>query len=173
MSRHPVPGDPASIARLATATTSAARSVGALVADPLVLPPDTGVSRRVERHLSSRLTSLHAAAALVARELDTVGTALQHHSQALATAIADLRSLRERGEQAGLALVDGRWQPGWGITGAVDRDDGDEREALTAQWQHAHDALVRTATRRRAELGRLLDESRARMAAEAITVRLG
>jgi hypothetical protein len=168
------PGDPGSIARLATAAGVVQRRLAAL--DPPKPPVTDDLPRRldrVHRELDRQRCSLDRARTTAAAELGTVGEALRTHADELSTTHASLRAVLDRAAARGLVLEDRHLRPEPGIRGTVDVqhevDLDDELSLLEAQLQ----SLIRDAARRRTRLEDVLRGSMTRVAEESARLRRG
>ena len=106
------PGDPGSIARLATAAGVVQRRLAAL--DPPKPPVTDDLPRRldrVHRELDRQRCSLDRARTTAAAELGTVGEALRTHADELSTTHASLRAVLDRAAARGLVLEDRHLRP--------------------------------------------------------------
>lgn len=181
VTRDAVPGDPGSLARLASALQTASRVLRAAAppeqsaeqAAPSLAPAAT---RSAAKDLRRRATLLDETLARLLDEIDHVSALVHDHAVALAEARGALHAIREAGQRAGLNLSEGRWRPAYGITGSVDRNSRAAREGTGADREELRqrlDGLTRIAHRRREALTASVTESTARLAAQAALLRRG
>ena len=171
--RRLVPGDPASVAALATSARATARDLERVLPPLLEAALPTEAPRRAARDLARRRDLLGEATTTGREELAHVGDILQDHAGQLADDLHALRSLLERGTRAGLVLEGTRWRPDWGITGTVDPGAESRVEEPRAALQREPEVILHRAARRRAELGQALRGSTTRLAGAAADLRHG
>jgi hypothetical protein len=134
---------------------------------------DDPASRRhpVLRAARRRVEVLDAATAAAARELDTVGTALQSHASELAEALAALRDVVSRAERAGLQVRGSVLTPAWGVSGVADHAALAAQEATRSTLQSELDHLLSLLASRRQRLCSTLRSSTEVLARHAAAVR--
>lgn len=125
----------------------------------------------VLRAARRRADVLDAATAAAARELDTVGTALQSHASELAEALAAVRDLSSRAERAGLQVRGPAVVPTWGVSGVADSAAWSAQQAAQATLQSELDRLLALLASRRQRLGSTLRASTEALARHAAAVR--
>lgn len=125
----------------------------------------------VLRTARRRVEVLDAATAAAARELDTVGAALQSHASELAEAFAAAREVVSRAERAGLQVRGSVVTPAWGVSGVADHAALATQQATRSTLQSELDQVLALLASRRQRLGGTLRSSTEVLARHAAAVR--
>ena len=156
-----MPGDPGSLSAAGTAARRAARDLAGAsergtTAD-LSLKNVWGTSTSVRLRKEGRRSM--AALARGGQQADVVGAALQTYAAELSELQARARRVLDAAGPAGLAVVDGRVRPAWGVSGEADPRAARDAEELMRTLQDELDGLGAQHRRRRDRLLAALAES--------------